>query len=159
MRLTVHTDYALRVLMTLAVVDDRVVTIDELARRHRVSKNHLMKVAQTLVGLELVQSVRGRAGGLRLKRDPGDIRMGAVVRALEDDMRLVECLGEGEAACVFTGTCRLTRALARAMEAFLAELDRLTLADLAGLRPAMRERLGLPAQATEPPSASQVEAT
>jgi Rrf2 family nitric oxide-sensitive transcriptional repressor len=149
MRLTVHTDYALRVLMTLAVVDDRVVTIDELARRHRVSKNHLMKVAQTLVGLDLVQSVRGRAGGLRLKRDPGDIRMGAVVRALEDDMRLVECLGEGPAACVFTGACRLTRALARAIEAFLSELDKLTLADLAGLRPAMRERLRLPDASAE----------
>jgi Rrf2 family nitric oxide-sensitive transcriptional repressor len=152
MRLTVHTDYALRVLMTLAVVDDRVVTIDELARRHRVSKNHLMKVAQTLVGLGLVQSVRGRAGGLRLKRDPREIRMGAVVRELEEDMRVVECLGDGPGACVFTGACRLTRALARAVEAFLSELDKLTLADLAGLRPVMRERLGLPKTAVEAPS-------
>jgi Rrf2 family nitric oxide-sensitive transcriptional repressor len=152
MRLTVHTDYALRVLMTLAVVDDRVVTIDELARRHRVSKNHLMKVAQTLVGLGLVQSVRGRAGGLRLKRDPREIRMGAVVRELEEDMRVVECLGDGPGACVFTGACRLTRALARAVEAFLSELDKLTLADLAGLRPVMRERLGLPETAVEAPS-------
>ena len=54
MRLTAHTDYGLRMLMTLAVLDDRLVTIEELARRHRVSKNHLMKVAQTLVGLGLV---------------------------------------------------------------------------------------------------------
>jgi Rrf2 family nitric oxide-sensitive transcriptional repressor len=143
MRLTVHTDFALRMLMTLAVIDDRVVTIDELARRHRVSKNHLMKVAQTLVGLGLVQSVRGRAGGLRLARDPRDVRIGAVVRLLEDDMRLVECLGEGPAGCVLVGACRLTRAMAQAVEAFLAELDKLTLADLAGLRPAMRERLGV----------------
>jgi Rrf2 family nitric oxide-sensitive transcriptional repressor len=144
MRLTVHTDYALRVLTTLAVVQDRVVTIDELAKRHRVSKNHLMKVAQTLVGSGLVRSVRGRSGGLRLARDPAEIRMGAVVRELEDDMRLVECLGEGPAACVFTGACRLTRALARAVEAFLAELDKLTLADLVGSPTLMRERLGLP---------------
>ncbi|KAA2236476.1 RrF2 family transcriptional regulator [Salinarimonas soli] len=157
MRLTVHTDYALRVLMTLAVVDDRVVTIDELARRHRVSKNHLMKVAQTLVALGLVQGVRGRAGGLRLKGDPQQIRMGAVVRALEGDMRLVECLGDGPAACVFTGTCRLTRALARAVEAFLSELDKLTLADLAGLRPAMRERLGLPDASVEGAGAAERE--
>lgn len=151
MRLTVHTDYALRVLITLTVVDDRVVTIDELAKRHRVSKNHLMKVAQTLVGLGLVQSVRGRAGGLKLARAPGDIRMGAVVRDLEDDMRLVECLGEGPATCVLTGACRLTRALAQAVEAFLAELDKLTLADLAGLRPAVRERLGLPGESAACP--------
>ena len=65
MRLTLHTDYGLRMLMSLAVIDDRVVTIDELAKRHGVSKNHLMKVAQTLVGLGLVTSVRalpGKAG-------------------------------------------------------------------------------------------------
>ena len=153
MRLTVHTDYALRVLMTLAVIDDRVVSIDELAKRHRVSKNHLMKVAQTLVGLGLVRSVRGRAGGIRLARDPREIRMGAVVRDLEDDMRLVECLGVEPAACVLTGACRLTRALAQALEAFLAELDKLTLADLAGGRPAMRERLGLPGES----AASRIE--
>jgi Rrf2 family nitric oxide-sensitive transcriptional repressor len=100
MRLTVHTDFALRMLMTLAVIDDRVVTIDELAKRHRVSKNHLMKVAQTLVRLGLVQGVRGRAGGLRLARDPREVRIGAVVRLLEDDMRLVECLGAGTTTCV-----------------------------------------------------------
>jgi Rrf2 family nitric oxide-sensitive transcriptional repressor len=148
MRLTVHTDYALRVLMTLALLSDRVVTIDELARRHRVSKNHLMKVAQTLVGLGLVQSVRGRAGGLRLARDSREIRMGAVVRDLEGDLRLVECLGEGPATCVFTGACRLTRALTDALQAFLAELDKVTLADLAGAGPGMRERMGLPNKTT-----------
>lgn len=142
MKLTVHTDYALRVLMTLAVVDGRVVTIDELARRHRISENHLRKVAQTLVGLGLVASVRGRAGGLKLARDPGELRMGGVVRALEDDLRLVECLGDGPSSCALAGACRLTGALARALEAFFAELDRLTLADLAGLKPAMRQQLG-----------------
>ena len=149
MRLTVHTDYALRMLMTLAVIDDRVVTIDEMAKRHRVSKNHLMKVAQTLVGLGLVRSARGRAGGLKLAQNPGDIRMGAVVRALEDDLRLVDCLGEGPTACVLAGACRLTRAMAQAVEAFLAELDKLTLADLAGLRAPMREKLGVPPAAGE----------
>jgi Rrf2 family transcriptional regulator, nitric oxide-sensitive transcriptional repressor len=145
MRLTAHTDYGLRVLMTLAVLDDRLVTIEELARRHRISKNHLMKVAQTLVGLGLVRSVRGRAGGLLLARNPADIRVGAVVRALEDDLRLVECLGDGPSACVLSGACRLTRALGEALEAFFASLDGLTLADLVQLRPAMRDRLGLAA--------------
>ncbi len=145
MRLTAHTDYALRVLMTLAVLNDRLVTIDELARRHRVSKNHLMKVAQTLVGLELVQSVRGRTGGLRLGKEPETIRIGEVVRALEDDRRLVECLGEGPSTCVLTGACRLTRVLARALEAFFTELDKVTLAELVVTRPGIRERLGVAA--------------
>jgi Rrf2 family nitric oxide-sensitive transcriptional repressor len=127
MKLTAHTDYGLRVLMTLAVLNDWLVTIDELATRHRVSKNHLMKVAQTLVDLGLVESVRGRAGGLRLAGDPAQIRIGAVVRALEDDLRLVDCLGEGPSSCVLAGACRLT------------------LADLVALRPTLRERLGIAA--------------
>jgi Rrf2 family nitric oxide-sensitive transcriptional repressor len=131
--------------MTLAVLNGRVVTIDELARRHRVSKNHLMKVAQTLVAKGLVMSVRGRAGGLKLARDPQEMRMGAVVKALEEDIRLVECLGEGPVSCILAGPCRLTRALAQAVDAFFAELDQLTLADLASPRPAMLERLGMPA--------------
>ncbi|MGP9820746.1 RrF2 family transcriptional regulator [Salinarimonas sp. NSM] len=143
MKLTLHTDYALRMLMTLAVLEGRVVSIEELARRHRVSENHLRKVAQTLVRMRLVASVRGRAGGLRLAVDPAGVRMGGVVRALEEDLALVECLGEGPSSCALAGTCRLTGALARALDAFFAELDRLTLAELAGRGPAMRARLGL----------------
>jgi Rrf2 family nitric oxide-sensitive transcriptional repressor len=150
MKLTSHTDYGLRVLMALAVMDDRLVTIEELATRHRVSRNHLMKVAQTLVGLGFVRSVRGRSGGLKLARDPADIRMGAVVRAMEEQVRLVACLGEGPVTCALTGSCRLTRALGRALDAFFAELDGLTLADLVANRPELRARLGVGSETTGP---------
>jgi Rrf2 family nitric oxide-sensitive transcriptional repressor len=150
MRLTAHTDYGLRVLMTLAILHDRVVTIDELARRHRISKNHLMKVAQTLVRLGLVQGVRGRAGGLRLARPAAEIRMGAVTQMLEEDVALVDCLGNGPTGCVLAGACRLTGALTAALAAFFAELDKLTLADLVVAGPRMRERLELPALVPEP---------
>ncbi|MEI4482532.1 MULTISPECIES: RrF2 family transcriptional regulator [unclassified Phyllobacterium] len=144
MRLTAHTDYGLRVLIALAAINDRLVTIEELSVRHRVSRNHLMKVAQTLVNLGLVKSVRGRRGGLTLAKRPADIRMGSVVRALEVDMELVSCLGDQPASCVFSGICRLTGALRGAMESFFAELDRLTLADLASSPQNLRERLAVP---------------
>lgn len=145
MKLTSHTDYGLRVLMALAVNGDRLVTIEALADLHKVSRNHLMKVAQSLVALGLVKSVRGRRGGLTLARDPRAIRMGAVVRALEADMAVVACLGDQAATCVLSGACRLTGALRSAIEAFLAELDRLTLADLVAGRPALHRRLALAA--------------
>ncbi|CAH1661409.1 RrF2 family transcriptional regulator [Chelatococcus asaccharovorans] len=144
MRLTTHTDYALRVLMTLAVMEDgQLVTIEELADRHRISRNHLMKVAQTLVGLGLVKGVRGRRGGLALARSPEDIRMGTVVRMLETDMELVACLGGGPATCALAGLCRLTGAFRGAIEAFFDELDRLTLADLVFNRAGVRGRLAM----------------
>ncbi|TCR64087.1 Rrf2 family transcriptional regulator [Bosea sp. BK604] len=145
MKLTAHTDYGLRMLMALAVAGERRVTIEEVADRHRISRNHLMKVAQTLVGLGLIRSTRGRGGGLTLAKQPTDIRIGAVVRALETDTDLVACLGDNPASCVFSGACRLTGALRQALEAFFAELDRLTLADVAMNRADLRQRLSLPA--------------
>lgn len=141
MRLTSHTDYGLRVLMSLATMNDRLVTIEELAVRHRVSRNHLMKVAQSLVSHGLVEGVRGRGGGLTLAKAPAEIRMGQVVRTLEADFELVACLGESADTCIFTGVCRLTSALRTAMEAFFSELDRLTLADLVTNRAGIRQRL------------------
>lgn len=143
MRLTSHTDFALRLLMSLAVIEERLVTIEELATRHKLSRNHLMKVAQTLVSHGFVTGVRGRAGGLKLAQPASTIRMGEVVRALEDDTRLVECLGDGTPTCVLNGACLLTRSMDRAMEAFFAALDEVTLADLVAPRLALRQRLGI----------------
>ncbi len=143
MRLTYHTDFALRLLISLAVVEERLVTIEELARRHGLSRNHLMKVAQTLVSLGYVTGVRGRAGGLKLAKPAATIRMGEVVRALEDDILLVECLGNGPITCILSGACLLTHTMGRAMEAFFASLDEVTLADLAAPRMALRQRLGV----------------
>jgi Rrf2 family nitric oxide-sensitive transcriptional repressor len=131
MKLTSHTDFGLRILLTLAVIPDRLVTIEELADRHRLSKNHLMKVAQSLIHAGFVEGVRGRNGGLRLLKSSSDIRIGDVVRRLEEDMAIVPCVSEHEeASCVLAGACGLTAAMRRALRAFLAELDSVTLADL-----------------------------
>ena len=146
MRLTSHTDFALRLLMSLAVMEERLVTIEEFATRHRLSRNHLMKVAQTLVSLGYVTGVRGRTGGLKLARTASSIRMGEVVRALEDDTALVECLGDGPTTCILNGACLLTRTMGRAREAFFASLDEVTLADLVAPRLALRQRLGVGSQ-------------
>lgn len=143
MRLTSHTDFALRLLMSLAVMEERLVTIEELATRHKLSRNHLMKVAQTLVGLGYVSGVRGRTGGLKLAKPAATVRMGEVVRALEDDTCLVECLGDGPTTCILTGACLLTRSMSRAREAFFSELNEVTLADLAAPRLVLRQRLGI----------------
>ncbi|NIX75904.1 RrF2 family transcriptional regulator [Microvirga terricola] len=143
MRLTSHTDFALRLLMSLAVVEERLVTIEELATRHKLSRNHLMKVAQTLVSLGYVTGIRGRTGGLTLARPASTIRIGEVVRTLEHDMRLVECLGDGPTTCILSGACLLTRSMNRALEAFFASLDEVTLADLVAPRRVLRQRLGI----------------
>ncbi|MDR3528613.1 MAG: Rrf2 family transcriptional regulator [Rhizomicrobium sp.] len=131
MRLTLHTDYALRMLTLLALEPEELHTIASVAQRYKISRNHLMKVAQTLIQAGFVASVRGRHGGLRLGMDPAAIKLGAVVRATEDGFHLVECFDRKSNTCVITPACGLRKPLEEAMLAFLEVLDRTSLADVA----------------------------
>lgn len=130
MRLTLHTDYSLRLLMLLAIEPDTRHTIEEVARRYGISRNHMMKVAQTLTQAGFVESVRGRGGGLELARAPEAINLGAVVRACEDSFALVECFDRERNTCIVAPSCGLRGPLEEALAAFLSVLDRYSLADL-----------------------------
>jgi len=130
MRLTMHTDYALRLLMLLAVEPGRIHTIEEIARRYAISRNHLMKVALRLTQAGFILSLRGRHGGLQLAEPAEAINLGAVVRATEDNFTLVECFDAKRNGCVITSACGLKGPLEEALLAFLATLDRYSLADL-----------------------------
>jgi Rrf2 family nitric oxide-sensitive transcriptional repressor len=130
MRLTVYTDYALRVLMYVALHPERLPTIGEIASSYGISRNHLMKVVYELGLASYVVTVRGKNGGLRLARAPQDIVLGEVVRRTEPDMALVPCFEPTRAPCAITPACILRRALHEARSAFLEVLDGYTLADL-----------------------------
>ncbi len=136
MRLTLHTDFALRLLMLLALEPDQNHTVEAVARRYGVSKHHMNKVVQTLAQAGFVDSIRGRGGGVRLARAPDKIKIGAVVRATEDNFDIVECFNAGKnpAAPEFAMRGPLQEALA----AFLGVLDNQTLADLTGSAAAMK---------------------
>lgn len=131
MYITQHTDYALRALIYLGTNDDRLVTIQEIAERFDVSRNHLMKVVNALIRAGFVEGVRGKGGGLRLARAPREIGVGDVLRQMEPGMDLVECFAEG-CQCILDPSCRLKVALSDALAAFLKVLDGKTLADLLG---------------------------
>lgn len=130
MRLNLQTDFALRLLTYLAAEDGERATIAEIARRFRISKNHLMKVAHQLGRHGLLKTVRGRAGGLRLAKPAASINIGDVVRQMENDFALVECMLDGESQCLITDACRLRKILRDSMQAFFDVLDRYTLQDL-----------------------------
>jgi Rrf2 family nitric oxide-sensitive transcriptional repressor len=136
MRLTVFTDYSLRVLLVLATRTDALVTIADISSAFEISEAHLMKVVHALGKTGWIDTVRGRNGGMRLAVAPKTLRLGEVVRRLEADFAVVECFG-ADNRCVLTGGCGLQRALELALEAFFAELDRDTLADLANASPAL----------------------
>ena len=145
MRLTVYSDYALRMLMYLAVKDDGLATIAEIAEAYGISRTHLMKVAHELGVAGFVETVRGRGGGLRLARPRDGITIGEVVRHTEPDMALVPCFAPVDDDCAIERCCVLRKALQKAGDAFLEVLDGYTLADLARPRSALRSLLAIPA--------------
>lgn len=135
MRLTSFTDYGLRMLMRMAGAPGRAFSTAELAEEFGLSRNHLSKIMQRLARGGLVTTRRGGGGGAVLARPAQKIRLGAVIRLLEEGQALVECFGPDGGDCSITGCCRLKARLRSAEAAFLADLDRSTLADIALLQP------------------------
>lgn len=129
MRLTLHTDYALRVLIQVALNDGELTTINDIAETFDISKHHLMKIVNDLGQKGYLDTVRGRNGGIRLMRKPRDINIGQVVRDTEDKLDVIECLATS-GYCRIERVCVLRGALRQATNAFLAVLDAHTLADL-----------------------------
>lgn len=155
MRLTVYTDYSLRVLMYVALHHERRPTIGEIASAYGISKNHVMKVVYQLGLAGYIETLRGQAGGMRLALPPERIIVGEVVRRTEPDMALVPCFEAVDAACVITPACGLRRALQQARAAFLAVLDDYSLADLVENREILRGLLAVGDAATTTGSDTQ----
>jgi Rrf2 family nitric oxide-sensitive transcriptional repressor len=137
MMLTRFSDYALRVLMFAAVRQDKPFSVDEVASKYELSRNHLAKVVNRLVRTGHLKARRGRRGGVWLGRDPRAIRLGALVRLTENDSPLVECFAARTNRCRLTPVCRLKGVLAQALDAFYTRLDQQTLADLVDNRAAL----------------------
>jgi Rrf2 family transcriptional regulator, nitric oxide-sensitive transcriptional repressor len=128
MRLTLHTDYSLRVLMFAALKGETLSTIAEIAEHFEISRTHLMKVVNDLGRAGYLDTARGKKGGFRLAKKPNQIMVGTVVRDFEE-VGVVGCMQQTD-YCPIEGTCVLRRALGEATAAFLAVLDRYTLDDL-----------------------------
>ena len=131
MRLTLQTDYALRMLMYLAIHRGRPCRVTDVAAEYGISRNHLLKVALKLGRLGYLTTARGRTGGIALARSPEDIRLGEMLRQLEDGLALVECMRRDGGLCVISPACRLKGVVANALQAFLAVFDDFSLADIA----------------------------
>jgi Rrf2 family nitric oxide-sensitive transcriptional repressor len=141
MQLSKFTDYALRTLMHLAVADGNLLTTRQIADIHEAKYNHLAKVTQWLVREGYVSSNRGRSGGIKLAMATPDVNVGELVRKLESQTELVECMRPDGGHCALSPACGLSTALIAAQNAFYAALDQVTLADLTSKNAAMRRLL------------------
>lgn len=129
MRLTTMSDYAMRLLMYVGQHPGRLCTISEVARAYDISEAHLTKITHQLALAGWLETVRGKGGGMRLAASPQHIGLGAVVRSIEPDFSLVECLAH-DTTCQLASSCHLTGIINGALQSFMQFLDRYTLADL-----------------------------
>lgn len=143
MQVTQFSDYAVRTLMYCAVRRGQVCRVRDIANAYRISEHHLMKVVQLLGQIGVIETLRGRGGGIRLAADPNEIVIGKVLRVTEGNLNLVECFDPANSTCPLTPACRFHKALLRALDAFFLVLDGYTLADFV-LQPAeLAQLLGL----------------
>jgi Rrf2 family iron-responsive transcriptional regulator len=143
MRLTRQTNYAMRILMYCAANDDRLSRIPEIAAAYTVSELFLFKILQPLVENGLVETVRGRNGGVRLGRAADKITLFDVVRVTEENFAMAECFENDAAECPLVDSCALNSALREALNAFFEVLARYTIDDLVKARPNVRNLLGI----------------
>jgi Rrf2 family transcriptional regulator, iron-responsive regulator len=143
MRLTRQTNYAMRILMYCAANEGRLSRIPEIAAAYSVSELFLFKILQPLVENGLVETVRGRNGGVRLGRPASEINLFEVVRATEDNFAMAECFEKDEADCPLVDSCVLNEALRKALGAFFEVLEGYTIEDLARARPNLRNLLNI----------------
>ena len=130
MRLTQYSNFALRTLQFLALHAPGIVTVDQVARAHGISKAHLVKVAYDLGQRGYIETLRGRNGGMRLSRPAEDISVGEILRWTEAPLELVECFNPQTNTCPLQGHCHLSRGIQRALRAFFVVLDDLTIAEI-----------------------------
>jgi Rrf2 family nitric oxide-sensitive transcriptional repressor len=128
--MTLHTDYALRVLIYLALHDPRPSTVNDVAESYGISRNHLLKVVLRLRNLGLLATARGRSGGISLAVAPELINVGRLVRDLGNEFPVVECMKAGGNGCILSPICRLKGVVREALGAYLSVFDKYTLADL-----------------------------
>lgn len=132
LRLTLHTDYALRTLIYITVKNDRLVSIKEISALYKISENHLVKVIHRLGKGGFIRTQRGHGGGIQLARPPEEICLGDVIRYTEEDIAVVACMGKDNKTvnCLLSSGCVLKLSMGKAQEAFLSVFDKMYLSDV-----------------------------
>lgn len=143
MRLTRQTNYAIRMLMYCAANDGRLSRVPEVAAAYKVSELFLFKILQPLVENGLVETVRGRHGGIRLARPAAAISLFDVVRVTEESFAMAECFEKDATECPLVDSCGVNAALRKALGAFFDVLASYSIEDLVRTRPNIGSVLGI----------------
>jgi Rrf2 family nitric oxide-sensitive transcriptional repressor len=152
MQLTQYTDFALRTLIALGLNPGEKLTVTQISKAYGISRHHLVKVVARLAELGYISTLRGKGGGMLLAKATTEIRVGEVVRAMESELGVVECLKADGGSCVIAPACRLKSVLRGATQQFLTALDEHTLEDVLRQRAPLSRLLGIPVRVEQRPS-------
>lgn len=150
MRLTRQSSYAIRTLIYCAVNEPGLSRVADIARAHAISELFLFKLIKPLVENGLIETVRGRHGGIKLGRPASEITLLDTIRLTEESFAMAECFEGGDVSCPLVDACDVNSALREALGAFFNVLESYTIADLADKRRSLRQRLGLRYEDMEP---------
>ena len=150
MRLTRQSSYAIRTLIYCAVNEPGLSRVADIAKAHAISELFLFKLIKPLVEAGLIETVRGRRGGIKLGRPANDITLLDTIKLTEENFAMAECFEGGDVSCPLVDNCDVNSALREALGAFFNVLDSYTIADLASKRRSLRDRLGLRFEDMEP---------
>lgn len=142
MKLTRQSSYAVRALIYCAVNEPQLSRVADIAKAYSISELFLFKIIKPLVENNILETVRGRHGGIRLARPASEITLLDTIKLTEENFALAECFEGGDVSCPLSNACDLNAALGEALNAFFAVLDSYTIADLADKRKHVRQRLG-----------------
>ena len=130
MYLSKFTDYSFRALIYLAENRDKLCTVEELAKKLEISEHHLKKIIHKLAKTDLIISMKGRTGGLKLGLEPQDINLGEVIRITEDNLNIAQCFNKDNCCPYITSDCKIKGIMKESLDAFLHEFSRYTLSDV-----------------------------
>lgn len=145
MRLTRQTNYAIRILMYCAANEGQLSRVPDIAEAYSLSELFLFKILQPLVEHGLIETVRGRNGGVRLGKPAEAISLFDVVRVTEDSFAMAECFENDAVECPLVDSCGVNEAMRKALGAFFEVLEGYSIRDLVDARPNMRNILGIDA--------------
>lgn len=142
MQLTQFTDYSIRALIFIAVKKE-ICTIPDIVKAYGISQNHLTKIIHNLAKLGLINTTRGRNGGIRLAVDAQTINLKELVLKLEPHFDIVPCFNIKKQNCCIAPSCKLKYVLYKAQQAFFAVLEEITLADVLENQSELQKLLGI----------------
>lgn len=153
MRLTRQTNYAVRILMYCAANDGKLSRVPDIAEAYGLSEAYLFKILKPMMDAKIIESVRGRNGGIRLAKDASDITLFDVVRVTEENFALAECFDDENSDCPLIDSCGFNSALREALNAFFEVLGKYTIEDMISTRPNINFLLGLDEMEAAAPAA------